>query len=75
MIDPDAGDTHTYTLLDNAGGRFAINGNKLVVANGGLLDFEKQTSHDVVVRVTDAGGKSTTKTVTVQLQDVERDAL
>ena len=69
-IDPDAGDTLTYTLLDNAGGRFAIDGNKLVVANGSLLDYEKQTTHDVVVLVTDAGGKSTTKTFTVQLQDV-----
>ena len=35
--------TQTYTLLDNAGGRFAIDGNKLVVANGSLLNFEAKS--------------------------------
>ena len=68
--DPDAGDTQTYTLLDNAGGRFAIDGNKLVVANGSLLNFEAKATHDVQVRVTDAGGKSSVKTFTIQLQNV-----
>ena len=68
--DPDAGDTQTYTLLDNAGGRFAIDGNKLVVANGSLLNFEAKATHDVQVQVTDAGGKSSVKTFTIQLQNV-----
>ncbi len=35
----DAGDTHTYTLLYDAEGRFALNDNQLVVGNGSLLDF------------------------------------
>ncbi|NJO64561.1 MAG: hypothetical protein HC836_42400 [Richelia sp. RM2_1_2] len=30
--DPDADNSHTYTLVDDAGGRFAISGNKIVVA-------------------------------------------
>ena len=43
--DVDQGDTHTYTLIDDAGGRFAIDqNNQLVVANGSLLDFETNTS-------------------------------
>ena len=54
--DPDAGDTATFTLIDDAGGRFAISGSDLVVANGALLDFESNTSHSVTVRVTDSGG-------------------
>jgi Ca2+-binding RTX toxin-like protein len=54
--DPDAGNTHTYTLVNNAGGRFAISGNQLIVANGSLLDFETTTSHTVRVRTTDQGG-------------------
>ncbi|MBA5777115.1 cadherin domain-containing protein, partial [Stappia sp. F7233] len=54
--DPDAGESFTYTLLDNAGGRFAIVGNELRVADGGLLDFETATSHQVTVEVEDSAG-------------------
>src|SRR5256885_6142250 len=39
--DPDAGDTATFTLLDDAGGRFRINSGNLVVA--GALDYEIAT--------------------------------
>ena len=45
---------HTFTLVNNAGGRFGISGNQLVVANGALLNFEAATSHSVTVRATDA---------------------
>lgn len=38
--DPDPGDTHTNSLPDSAGGRFAISGNQLAVAHGRLLNFE-----------------------------------
>ena len=37
-VDQDAGDTASYTLTNDAGGRFSISGNTLVVA--GALDFE-----------------------------------
>ncbi len=59
--DPDVGDTFTFALLDNAGGRFSIAGNQLRVANGLLLDFEQNGSHAVDVRVTDNGGNIFTK--------------
>jgi Ca2+-binding RTX toxin-like protein len=36
--DPDTGETFTYSLVDDAGGLFAISGNDIVVA--GALDFE-----------------------------------
>ena len=49
-VDPDAGDTATFTLIDDAGGRFAINAGNIVVA--GALDFETATSHSVTVLVT-----------------------
>ena len=41
-VDPVAGDTLTYSLIDDAGGRFAIDPNdgEVTVANGTLLDFE-----------------------------------
>src|SRR5205814_1935484 len=56
--DPDAGTVLTYALLDDAGGRFAIDANTgvITVADGTLLDFETTSSHNISVRVTDQGG-------------------
>jgi len=59
------GDTLTYTLLDDAGGRFAIKGDKLVVADGLRLDHEQVASHTVRVRVADRDGLSEEKTFTI----------
>jgi hypothetical protein len=68
--DPDPSEMFTYTLLDDAGGRFAIQGNQLVVANGPFLDYEQAMSHQVTVRVTDSGGAILEKVLTVSLLDV-----
>jgi Ca2+-binding RTX toxin-like protein len=77
--DPDAGDTLTYALLDDAGGRFAIDPTTgaITVADGSLLDYETAEQHSVVVEVTDAGGLSDTETfsVTVQFDNSGDDAL
>ena len=48
-IDPDAGDSLVLKLTDNAGGRFVLQGDKLVVADGAKLDFEQAASHTIVV--------------------------
>jgi Ca2+-binding RTX toxin-like protein len=69
-VDPDANDALTYTLLDDAGGRFAIVGNEIRVANGAKLDFEQSSSHNVAVRVTDAGGASFDKVFSLGVLDV-----
>jgi Ca2+-binding RTX toxin-like protein len=68
--DPDTGDTFTYELTDDAGGRFGIDGNKIVVADGAALDYETDASHDVTVKVTDSGGLSYEKTFTIDVTDV-----
>ncbi len=70
--DSDWGDNATYTLINDAGGRFAIaNGTGLItVANSSLLNYEAQTSHTIVVRATDAGGLTFDKTMTVSVSDV-----
>ncbi|MDC8448276.1 MAG: DUF4347 domain-containing protein [Nitrospira sp.] len=70
--DPDAGDTKTYSLTDNAGGRFAINSatGVITVANGTLLDYESTPSHDVIVRVTDSGGLTYDEMFTINLTNV-----
>src|SRR4051812_2096074 len=67
--DPDAGDSVAFSLINNAGGRFALSGNNLVVANGGLLDFESSTSHSVTVRVTDSGGLTFEKVFNIEVTD------
>lgn len=66
--DPDAGETFTFTLLDDAGGRFAILGADIVVA--GSLDFESATSHQITVRVTDASGAFYDEIFTINVTDV-----
>jgi parallel beta-helix repeat protein len=69
-VDADTGDTAAFTLLDNAGGRFAVSGNKLVVASGASIDYEQATSYTVVVRVTDSGGLTVDKSLTINVQNV-----
>jgi large repetitive protein len=70
--DPDAGATLSYSLTNNAGGRFAINATtgQITVANGTLLDFEAATNHSVTARVTDQGGLTRDLTFNVNLTDV-----
>lgn len=63
--DPTPGDTFTYTLLNNAGGRFGLSGTQLVVANGALLDYETATSHLVTLQVTDSAGNTYQENFTI----------
>jgi hypothetical protein len=65
--DPDAGATLSYSLLNDAGGRFLINATTgvLSVANGSLLDHATATTHPITVRVTDQGGLTYDKGFTV----------
>lgn len=56
--DPDAGDTHTYTLVNGAGNDhndfFSIQGNQLRA--GMVFNFNNQLLYSIRVRTTDAGG-------------------
>ena len=70
-FDPDAGETFSYALLDNGGGRFALSGSTLTVANGLLLDFEQSASHDVKFRVTDHGGLSFDQVLKIAVGNVD----
>ncbi|WP_158267643.1 cadherin domain-containing protein [Adhaeribacter arboris] len=68
--DPDASTTLTYSLADNAGGRFAIDPATGVVrvANGSLLDYETNSSHTIIVQVSD-GALTATQTFTINLNN------
>ncbi len=69
-LDPDAGDSHTYTLADDAGGRFVVAGDEVRVAAGAVLDFEADPSHTVRVRATDEAGESFEKDLVIALTNV-----
>jgi Ca2+-binding RTX toxin-like protein len=70
--DPDAGDTLSYALTNDAGGRFAIDTatGVVTVADGALLDFESATSHGITVRVTDQGGLFVDEDFTIAVTNV-----
>ena len=64
--DPN-GDALVYSLLDDAGGRFAIDGQYLVTA--GAIDYELASSLSVVVQATDPDGESTEKILRIAVID------
>ncbi len=68
-------DTLTYSLTDDAGGRFAIDASsgRITVADSSLLDFESQVSHTVTVEVDDGNGGVSTRNFTINLADVNED--
>jgi VCBS repeat-containing protein len=68
--DPDPEDVLAYALVDDAGGRFAIDPATGVLTTTGALDHEAQDSYDLVIRATDPHGLSTDRTVTVTVADV-----
>jgi Ca2+-binding RTX toxin-like protein len=63
----------TYSLDDDAGGRFAIDpaSGVVSVADGSLLDFETAASHQVTVKASSADGSSSTEVFTIDLTDVD----
>ena len=71
VIDPDGGETHSFSLLDNAGGAFTIDANTgvITVADTTKIDFEAASSMNVTVRVTDSGGLTYDEVVTINILD------
>jgi hypothetical protein len=67
-IDPDAGEKPTFTLVDNAGGRFQITDRALCVADGALL--AAGTTAQVVLRATDSGGLTHDTAFTINATDL-----
>ncbi|HEX3131734.1 MAG TPA: cadherin domain-containing protein, partial [Thermoanaerobaculia bacterium] len=71
-IDPDTGDTFTYTLVAGAGstdnGSFTISGNQLLT--GAVFDFETKSSYSIRVRSTDAGGLFFEKAFTITVNNL-----
>ena len=68
--DPDSGQTFTYQLTYNPGNSFRINGK--LVQTAVALDYEKATSYQIRVKVTDSGSppQSFQKYFTVKVNNV-----
>jgi VCBS repeat-containing protein len=66
------GGTVTYSLLDDAGGRFAIDPSTgvVTVASAALLDYETATSHSITVQAADPSGLATVTTFTIAVTNV-----
>ncbi len=67
--DPDAGDSATFTIADDASGLFEISGSELKLKSGASLDYEAQDSHDVTVEVTDSAGNTYSEVITINVAD------
>ena len=65
-----AGDTLTFSLVDNAGGRFAINPTTGVLLTMMALDYEALAATSVTVRVTDSAGQSTDQSFNIAIGNV-----
>ncbi len=69
-IDADAtNNATTYTLDDDAGGRFAIDGVTGEITVNGGLDYETDTSHNVIVRATSSDGSVSTQSFSISVTD------
>ena len=70
--DPDPGGSHTYSLVNDAGGRFAINATSGVVTvkNAGAINHEAAASHTIRIRVVDQAGLAREENFTIPVVDV-----
>jgi hypothetical protein len=75
-VEADAtNNTVTYSLDDDAAGRFAIQSTTGVVTLAGSLDFESSTTHSIIVRATSSDGSTSTQTFTILVADVNEYAV
>jgi Ca2+-binding RTX toxin-like protein len=72
----DTSKGYTFTLLDDADGRFSLSSNgTLTVKDGIRLDYEQAKSHQIKVEVADMLGVSYQSAVTVNVADVKSESL
>jgi len=60
-----------YSLLDDAGGRFAIDAATGVVSVAGALDLEAAASHEINARATSADGSTADNAFIIAVSDVD----
>ncbi len=67
--DPDGTDVVTYSLDNNAGGRFTIDANTGVVTVNGAIDREAAASYNITIRATSTDTSFSTQTFTINIGD------
>jgi Ca2+-binding RTX toxin-like protein len=70
--DPD-GDPLTYTLIDDAGGLFRLEGSAVVLT--GPVDFETAPEHEITVEVSDGRGGVQTATFEILILDLNENPI
>ena len=70
VSDANTNESQTLSLVNDAGGRFRLEGSNLVVAAGSLLDYEQATSHLITLRSTDEALLSRDQSFTIQLANL-----
>ena len=68
--DGDGTDTVSYSLSDDAGGRFTIDSVTGIVSTAGSLDYETGSSHTITVIATSTDGSTSSQAVTISVSDV-----
>ena len=68
--DVDAGDAATYSLVDDAGGLFAVDPLTGEITVNGALDFETSANHTIIARVTDNGMLVLDRTYVISVVDL-----
>ncbi|NEO33714.1 MAG: hypothetical protein F6K36_25475 [Symploca sp. SIO3C6] len=63
---PKVNETYTYSLVDDAGGRFILKGNELRVLNNSVLESEEEIVYTVTVRRQDSRGISVDKSFRIK---------
>ncbi|CUX34063.1 Hemolysin-type calcium-binding region (fragment) [Agrobacterium sp. NCPPB 925] len=74
-IDPDMDDTMSFSLVAGATDRFELVGNTIRVKTSSMLDYETQSEHELGIMVTDAGGATFTKNITIAVSDVANEGV
>jgi hypothetical protein len=66
-IDPDAGNTHSYSVSDS---RFEVVNGQLKLIAGKSLDYETESSVQLTITTKDQGGLSYSENFTIKVNDV-----
>ena len=70
-VDPDATNNGvSYSLDDDASGRFAIDASSGVVTVNAALDYESAVTHTITVRASSADGSTSVQTFTINVTDI-----
>ena len=71
ITDANINDEFTYTISGEGAESFEVVDGQLMVKSGAWLDYETKSTYTLTIKVTDQGGYSIEKTVTINVNDVD----